>query len=126
MASYLLNCTDEQKAAWLAAAKDAGDSLAEWLRAAADHQVENALTGPGSGAADVDGAGRTAAGLHESVGERQGGQPGPVSASSLRPFRGDPKGKAALEHGSREKAKPTGLCDHRVPRGQFCKRCADA
>jgi len=104
-------------------AKVSGVSLNAYLAGIIE---KRALSGPGTSAAAEDGASHSA-GHHEAVGERQGRQPGPASArKSLKSHRADPKDKAAQEHGAREKAKPTGMCDHRVPRGQYCKRCEDA
>lgn len=45
------------------------------------------------------------------------------SSRLLKPHAADPKDKATQEHGKREKKPRSGLCQHRVPVGVFCKRC---
>lgn len=56
--------------------KAAPGDFASWR----DHQWEGAMSEPGSSAAGVDGAAGTDGGHHESVGERQGRQPGSLIA----------------------------------------------
>lgn len=46
-------------------------------------------------------------------------------ARSVPQFRTDPKEKAAQEHAPKERQRASrAMCEHRVPAGMYCKKCA--
>lgn len=66
--------------------------------------------------------GREATGAERALIE--GGLPTPP-ARSVPQFRADPKEKAAQEHAPKERQRAKAqMCEHRVPLGQYCKRCS--
>lgn len=83
--------------------------------AATDAHVSSAPSPDGLGAADENPMGQTSP-----LRSRSSAAP-----NSLKPHRADPKTKASQEHGKGAKKVSTGLCEHRVPVGSFCRRCEE-
>lgn len=94
MATVTLKVDERTREIWIADAASEGCSLSEWIRRACVVRLE----GPP--------------------------EPAPVALPrTLKPHRADSKSKAAEEHGKRERVAKTGMCEHRIPKGSFCKAC---
>lgn len=106
MGKYLLGAPDEDLARWKADAAESGHTFAEYVRGALDHVGSEMRASP-------DTPIRSAALVRVR-------SPLPVAAAG---------GSAEISHAEVRVRGSTrqrsGLCEHRVPPGSFCKRCDD-
>lgn len=153
MPKILFHASDDQKERWRVAAKGMDMSLSEWIRMRCDGEPRVELTGVTITRLPLEeqgGAGATPPGLpgpdpapRAPIAKRGGYQPtageppaqppaarGPTGPP-LPPVRKPPAQETISPGFGRRKKKEkepagskAGLCEHRVPVGQFCKRCA--
>ena len=120
MARVIFQVGEEEKALWVEAAHRELVSLSEWLRRAAQVRAGGLAAGEATTARIVSRAGNKADAEMRDDTPRLA-----VSPAARPPHKADPKGKAEMEHGSRDRSPWSGMCEHRVPLGSFCKRCED-
>ena len=149
MPKVILVVSDEQKDLWVEAAHAQRLSLSEWIRRRCDGGLAAGEPGgaaaprrEGSSGFESQSAAPTSPAPAASPTElepdpldqakaievmREAGYtlPDPPPARSMPQFRADPKQKAAQEHAPKERQRASrSMCEHRVPAGQYCKRCA--